>query len=119
MGRPSIRRSSLPGNREAVPPASSTMAMLSMTARVLLGEVGDYDIRTGAHEASQELVDRGRSVEPAVRDRGLQHCIFAAYVVDGERNVEAIPRRAYDVEVGKAGFDHHDVGALRDIERDF
>ena len=51
--------------------------------------------------------------------RGLDHGVFAADVINGGRFTETLADPPQNVDVRQCRFDHDDVGAFVDIERDF
>ena len=66
----------------------------------------------------QRLEDRPVAVDPAVRRGRLDHRVLAADLVGRDRHVDGVAHRAHHVEVGQRRLDHHDVGALGDVQRD-
>ena len=58
----------------------------------------------------------GLAVDPALGGSGLDHGVLARDVVGRDRYVDGVADPADDVEVAERRLDHHDVGALLDVE---
>ena len=82
-------------------------------------EIGEDPVGARAAHREQRLEHHLPLVEPAVAGGGHQHRVLATHLVDEGRHAEAVLHPAHDVEVGHARLDHHHVGALLEIERDF
>mmetsp|Transcript_20573 Transcript_20573/g.38351 ORF Transcript_20573/g.38351 Transcript_20573/m.38351 type:complete len:225 (-) Transcript_20573:1339-2013(-) len=80
-------------------------------------EVGQHTVGAGALEGQQALHHHGVVIEPAIGGSGLEHRVLAAHLVGEGRHAEFVLHPAHDVQVGHAGFDHHHVGALGQIQR--
>ena len=72
--------------------------------RRFLGEVGDDDVRAGAFETEQGFHDDGFAVEPAFFKGGAKHRVFAADLIDGEREGELLFGAAQHIEEGIPGL---------------
>src|SRR5690242_18249705 len=73
--------------------------------------VGEDPGRSGALEGEQGLEDQGVAVPCPGGGRGLDHRILAAHLVGEGRDSKRVLHAGYDVEIGKAGLHHHEVGA--------
>ncbi len=67
--------------------------------------------------AGERLEHGGALVEVAGGRGRLDHRVLAADVVGGDRHRGLVLDAADHVEVGQRRLDHHDVGALLDVER--
>ena len=81
----------------------------------VLRVVGDRDVGAGPADAGQRLEHGGALVEQALGRGDLDHRVFAADVVGGDRHAGRILDPP-DVPGTAAGLDHQDVGALLDVE---
>ena len=87
-------------------------------ARGVQRVIGQHAGRTGALERQQGLEDQRVAVARAGRGGGLDHRIFAAHLVGEGRHPERVLHPRDDVEIGQARLDHHEVGALGEVELD-
>ena len=56
-------------------------------------------------------------VQPAIERGSLEHGVLARHLVGKRRHAELVFHAAYDVQVRHAGFDHHHVRPLGDVQR--
>src|SRR5262249_17410963 len=87
-------------------------------ARGLAGEVGDHDVGARPADGRERLHHGALLVEPAETPRGADHRVLARDRVAGQREAELGLRARDDVEVRQGRLDHHDVGALVQVEGD-
>src|SRR5438105_1048875 len=87
-------------------------------ARRLASEIRDHDIGAGAADGGQRLEYRALLVEPAELAGRADHRVLARDRVRGQRHAELELRAGDHVEIRQRGLDHHDVGALVEVQRD-
>ena len=73
---------------------------LTKPAGHVQGVIGDDDIGTSPFHGQKRFQYDTLFVDPAVPGGGLDHGVFAADVVDGNRAVDAVPGLTDDIEVG-------------------
>ena len=85
----------------------------------VFGVIGEDEVGAGAMDAGENFQHDALLVDPAFLRGGFDHRVFAADIVGANGHVEFVAHLANDVEIRQRGLDHHDVGALFQIERDF
>src|SRR5690606_18372025 len=83
------------------------------------GMIGEHAAAAGALERHQGFQNERLALAGPGRRRSFDHRVLAADLVGEHRHLEPLLYAAGDVEVWQAGLDHHAVGALRQVERDF
>ena len=79
-------------------------------------EVGQYAVGPRPLEAHQRFENHRLCGQPAVVEGRAVHGVLTAHLIGEDGHLEALLHAADDVEIGKAGLDHDDVGALGDVE---
>src|SRR6185437_8301765 len=100
--------------KRAVP----SLAMLE-PAGSIFGVIGEDDAGASALNAGEDFERNAFFVDPAVARGGLYHRVFAAHVVSGDGNVEALANTLDYIQISQRGLYHDHVRALFQVELDF
>src|SRR5690348_18459067 len=98
--------------------AVPSLAMLK-PAGSIFGVIGEDDRGASALNAGEDFECDAFFVHPAVTSGGFHHRVFAAYVVGGDGNVEALANTLDYIQISQRGLYHDHVRALFQVELDF
>ena len=82
----------------------------------LEGVVGQDHLGAGPPDRQQRLHDRAVAVDPALGGGRLDHRVLPRHLVGRDRHRGLGRHGRQDVEVGQRRLDHHQVGALGEVE---
>src|SRR5690606_36014242 len=99
-------------------PVAATMSAIQQPGSER-GMVGQDARATGPLESRQRFHHQRVAFARPGTHGGFDHRVFAADLVGEYRDFETFLHPPHDVEIGQPRLDHHAVGTLGQIERDF